>query len=367
MSDPLPLPQTSHDSDVDVDVDVVVVGGGIAGLVTATRLIEAGLQCRVLERHDRVGGRLVTHRSSAGHFDLGATWYWPGEARVAALIDELRVPTHAHHLEGDAVYHAPDGAQRLNGNPIDVDSGRFSLGAASLTERLAVRLGDTVSLQTTVNRIDHHDGELRVTHTTGSLTARHVVIALPPSLAVGAIEFHPALPEQLAALAAATPVWMGNIVKVVAVYQHAFWRQSGLSGAAVSHIGPLREIHDMSGANFEPAALFGFAPLTPDTPAPTRQHIVDQLTEIFGPDAASPLEVLIKDWRPEAHAGSSGTNQRTPMETYGHRLYQQPAGRNGCIHWASTETASSSPGHIEGAIAAAERAVAAITRDMSHQ
>ena len=218
-----------------------------------------------------------------------------------------------------------------------------------------------------LHRIDHHDDELRVTHTAGSLTARHVVIALAPSIAVGTIEFRPTLPEQLVSLAASTPVWMGNIVKVVAVYRHAFWRQSGLSGAAVSHIGPLREIHDMSGADFDPAALFGFAPLGPDAPTPTRQSIVDQLTEIFGPEAASPLEIVIKDWRPDALGGPSGTRQRTPMETYGHRLYQQPAGDNGHIHWASTETASRSPGHIEGAIAAAERAVAAITRNPSQQ
>ena len=50
------------------------------------------------------------------------------------------------------------------------------------------------------------------------------------------------------------------------------------------------------------------------------------------------------------------------MTTYGHRRYQEPTA-GGRLHWASTETAPYAPGHIEGAIAAAERAVAAITTD----
>ncbi|MEX0846281.1 MAG: FAD-dependent oxidoreductase [Ilumatobacteraceae bacterium] len=357
-----PLPQPQPQPQPPSDVDVAVIGGGIAGLVAATRLIEAGLRCAVLERHDRVGGRLLTHHSPTGSFDLGATWYWPGESRVAALIDELHVPTHAHHLAGDAMYHVPGGAQRLDGNPIDVTSGRFTQGSAGLAERLAERLGDAIALRTAVHRIDHHDSGVTVSHTHGSSTARHVVVAVPPSLAVDAIEFRPSLPEHLVALAAATPVWMGNIVKAVVVYRHAFWQSDGLSGSAVSHIGPLREIHDMSGVDFDPAALFGFAPLGPHAQAPTEQDIIDQLTEIFGPEAASPLEVVIKDWRTDAHHLRPGTPQLTPSETYAHRHFQQPTG-GGRIHWASTETAPISPGHIEGAIVAAERAVAAITVD----
>jgi len=347
---------------VDVDVDVVVVGAGIAGLVAATRSAKAGLSCALLERHDRVGGRLFTHRSAAGSFDLGATWFWPGEPRVAALVGEHQIPTHDHHLTGDAMYHAPGGVQRIDGNPIDVVSARFSRGAALLAERLAAHLDDAISLRTTVHDIDHAGSELIAGHTHGSLRARHIVLALPPSLAVNTIEFRPPLPADLRELAAATPVWMGNVIKVVAVYREPFWRQAGLSGAAISHVGPLREIHDISGVDFDPAALFGFVPLGPELPPPTEDEVVQQLIEIFGPEAAHPIEVLIKDWRPDARAGALAAAAGTPMGTYGHRLYQEPAGR-GRIHWASTETAPASPGHIEGAIAAAERAVEAIIFD----
>lgn len=200
--------------------------------------------------------------------------------------------------------------------------------------------------------------------------ARHVILALPPSLAVHHITFRPALPEQLHALAMATPVWMGNIAKAVLVYPEAFWRYDGLAGAAISHLGPLREIHDMSGPGGVPAALFGFAPLAPGRSAPTEDEVIAQLVNIFGRAAAAPTEVIIKDWRADSHTAppntSADTSMSTPgistpgMSTYGHPWYQEPAG-DGRLHWASTETAPTSPGHIEGAIASAERAVEAIT------
>ncbi|MEX1217402.1 MAG: NAD(P)/FAD-dependent oxidoreductase [Acidimicrobiales bacterium] len=346
-------------NDATRSVDVAIVGGGIAGLVAATRLLSAGLTCAVFESQDRVGGRLKAHRSVNGSFDLGASWFWPGETRVAELIRELGVPTHAHHLAGDALFHTADGVQRIDGNPIDVESGRFTDSAESLVEHLAERLVDIIFLKTTVVKIAQHGETLTVTHTTGSLNARHVVLALPPSVAVGTIEIEPALPDQLGALAASTPVWMGEFAKVVVVYADAFWRNNGLSGSAISHLGPLREIHDMSGVGYRPAALFGFVPLDPDVPAPSVQQVIEQLVALFGPEAGQPLEVVVKDWRAEAHLSSLGANQATPGQTYGHRAFQEPA-FGGRLHWASTETATQSPGHIEGAIGAAERAVQTI-------
>ena len=353
MSELLNPPPALH------EVDVVIVGGGISGLFTALRLKLAGFTNAVVERHDHVGGRLATEHTRHGHFDLGATWFWPGENRVAALIKELGVATHPHHLAGDAMYEAPTGAQRLDGNPIDVNSGRFSFGAASLTDRLAEQLGGGIITNSAVSNIHQSGNAIQVRHTGGLLGAHHVVLALPPAVAMHTIDFTPTWPDELAALAAATPTWMGNIVKVVAVYSQAFWHERGLSGSAVSHIGPLREIHDMSGVDHSPAALFGFAPMTAHQAAPTSAEIIIQLVNIFGPDAATPLDIIIKDWRVEAHHNDIALRQSTAMETYGHRLFQQPTS-GGRIHWASTETAAENPGHIEGALAAAQRAVNSI-------
>jgi monoamine oxidase len=354
MSSPAAPSRPSH-------VDVAIVGGGISGLFAASRLTDAGLRCAVLESRSRVGGRLLTHVGPTGRYDLGATWFWPGERRIAALVDELGVATHEQHLAGDAVNQAGARVQRLAGNPIDVTSGRFTDGAGSLTDALAARLADIVSLSNPVHAVEQHGDRLRVHDRLGVVTAQHVVLALPPALAVHRIEFRPGLPADIAHLARHTPVWMGNIAKVVVTYAEPFWRRHGLAGAVISHTGPLRELHDMCGPHGRPAALFGFAPLGPSDAAPTERQVVDQLVELFGPDAASPSEVVIADWHCDPDTTPPHASSASAAETYGHPSYQD-ALAGGRLHWASTETSRTSPGHIEGALAAAERAVDAIIR-----
>jgi phytoene dehydrogenase-like protein len=53
------------------NADAVVAGGGLAGLVAARRLADAGLDVRVFERRDAVGGRVRTHSGEGFTFDRG--------------------------------------------------------------------------------------------------------------------------------------------------------------------------------------------------------------------------------------------------------------------------------------------------------
>lgn len=59
------------------DVDVAVVGGGIAGLITARELTNAGLRVVVLEARDRLGGRVWTDHRLGHDLEIGGTWlHW---------------------------------------------------------------------------------------------------------------------------------------------------------------------------------------------------------------------------------------------------------------------------------------------------
>lgn len=337
---------------------MVVVGAGIAGLAAARSLVAAGLSVAVLEARDRVGGRLL----SANGLDLGATWFWPNEPRIQRLIEALELTTFPQHLAGDAVFQTLDGARRLDGNPIDSPSGRFAGGADRLALAIAARLPESVvRLERAVQEIRFGADGVTVRASSEEVEGRHLILAVPPALAVTQIEFSPALPERLAGLAAKTPVWMGAMTKVVARYPSAFWRQQGLSGAAISHTGPMREIHDMSGRSARPAALFGFVPPRSSGLTISEAEAVDQLVTLFGPAAARPSELMIKDWRNEAYTSPIGVERLEAYQLFGHPRYEEPAFA-GRLHWASTETSTEFPGHIEGALAAAERAAQAIVR-----
>jgi monoamine oxidase len=69
---------------------VIVVGAGVAGLVTARRLSDRGLDVLVLEARDRVGGRLWSHRMPNGEtVELGGEWISTSQKAVTGLADEL--------------------------------------------------------------------------------------------------------------------------------------------------------------------------------------------------------------------------------------------------------------------------------------
>ncbi|MFE7273484.1 flavin monoamine oxidase family protein [Streptomyces sp. NPDC057623] len=344
----------SHDSH-----DVVVVGAGIAGLAATAALVAAGRDTVCLEARERVGGRLLSTAAPPGALDLGATWFWDGERRVADLAARLGVATFEQHLEGDTLVQDTTGVRRLQGNLIDAPARRFAPGADTLARALAAELPtDVVRLNSPVGAIHPRvTGGLEIRTPSSLLHAEQAVVAVPPALALACIDFGPELSPELVRLARTTPVWMGAVAKVVARYPAAFWRAAGLAGAAVSRTGPLQELHDMSGPGGRPAALFGFAAARAVGPG-FEQAVTAQLAQLFGPAAAEPETLHIQDWSGERWTAPPAVHHLADHSLFGHALYQRPA-LDGRLHWASTETAAQYSGHIEGALAAAERAVTA--------
>lgn len=85
---------------------VLVVGAGIAGLVAAMRLIEAGCRVTVLEAADRVGGRIYTVHAGGAAIELGAEFVHGSPPELLALLDELGLEKYA--VGGTDVSFAPD-------------------------------------------------------------------------------------------------------------------------------------------------------------------------------------------------------------------------------------------------------------------
>jgi monoamine oxidase len=105
-------------------VDAVVIGGGLAGLTTARKLVEAGRSVVVLEARDRVGGRTLNHDLGGGDVtEAGGQYVGPTQNHVLALAQELGVATYPGYNPGESVYIADGRAQRYTGDiPPDVQA-----------------------------------------------------------------------------------------------------------------------------------------------------------------------------------------------------------------------------------------------------
>lgn len=342
----------------DPSADVIVVGAGVAGLVTTTTLHAAGVEVICLEARERVGGRTL---STDGWVDLGATWFWDNEPTIAETVESLGLVAYRQHVAGDALFERPDGKpERLSGNPIDVPAWRLEGGMQSLAFGLARRLPEgVVQTGVPVAAVSFGaDGSVQVTTADATIAGRMVVLAVPPKLALDAIAFSPELPSEVARAAAMVPTWMSDMVKAVATFEAPFWRRIGLAGAAFSHAGPFREIHDHSGPRPGQAALFGFAPaarLVGASEPAIAEQFVAQLARLWGPAAARPSAIHAVDWSRARFTAASGPARPStswyPADPVLHVPHLQ-----GRLAFASTETADAFAGHLEGALRAGRRA-----------
>ena len=101
------------------DCDVVVVGAGLSGLTAARELSGAGLEVRVLEARDRVGGRTLNEPIGERPDDVaevGGQWVGPTQHEVMALIQELGIETYPTHEQGKNLFEDERGKlQRYSG------------------------------------------------------------------------------------------------------------------------------------------------------------------------------------------------------------------------------------------------------------
>jgi monoamine oxidase len=329
------------------ETDVAIIGAGASGLRLATQLHRAGVDCVLLEARDRIGGRLLTVEPGV---DLGATWFWAPEADVVEVIRECGLTAFAQYSTGNMVFQIPGSCQVLNGNPLNQNGYRLTGGMQSLARGLADQLpAGTIMLNITVTSLDYSDGVVNVHTSEGPVRAQRAVVALPPATALANIEFTPHLPDSFVDIARRTPVWMGGVAKVVAIYDAPFWRDRGLAGSAMSHVGPLREIHDISdeGATF--GALFGFSRETVSA-----DSALAQLGEIFGEQARRARSVIVEDWSQQSFTSPPGVRQLNDYQLFGFGALRAGYWDDRLL-FSSTETSIDSSGHVQGALSAAGR------------
>jgi monoamine oxidase len=325
--------------------EICIIGAGLCGLALAVSLKAAHRNVLVLDARDRPGGRVL---SEQGH-DLGPSWIWPQNQRMLALLARLGLRSFPQHTDGRLVFEDAKGAIRRDLDMATMGGAlRVAGGLAAVTDALAAKLGDSLRLGHNVRAVS--EGPTGVTIATDGQTIRaaRAVLALPPRLVAG---LGVAVPD--------IPTWMAGQAKLVATYATPFWREDGLNGDAISHRGPLAEIHDASPDHARTGALFGFAHPGAARQPGFAQAAIAQFGRMFGPDATTPVDVFVKDWSMDAATAIPADRTPPPF----HPTYRKlPATKR--LIFAGTETATADGGFLEGALTAAEDAFATLMADM---
>ncbi|THK35312.1 FAD-binding protein [Ensifer sp. MPMI2T] len=355
---------------------VLIVGGGLAGLTAARLLHRAGIDFLLLEARDRLGGRILsadaTGEASPDGFDLGPSWFWPGmQPGLATLVKDLGLPFFPQNSDGDVVFHrmSREAPQRYRGMGQEPQSMRLVGGTGAIISALAASLpAQSIQLGARVTHVSLGAQEVGVQFVDAGGSAHtkhasHVLFALPPRLLEARVLFSPALDALTIERWRRTPTWMAPHAKFFALYDHAFWRDAGLSGTAQSMVGPLVEIHDATTASGQ-AALFGFVGVPAGERAAVRRDAiiaasVEQLAQLFGPQAATPRATLFKDWAADPLTATADDKQAGGHQSPDRRPWVNGKWRN-YISLAGSETSLSEPGYLAGAVEAAERAVGEI-------
>ena len=357
---------------------VTIVGGGLSGLLVAYRLAKRGIDFKLFEANSRLGGRIVSipnlgdgvYDREGPAIDLGPSWFWPDQPRIAALIQELGASEYVYSQtgSGNAVMEYRDGKIVSGpGGASMAGSYRLTGGMYHLIDRLLESIpAHAIVTKGLVTQIAVRTNSMVTAVTVNEepylVDSQEAVLALPPRLAAQNMAFVPPLSREYADTLTSVPTWMAGHAKFVAVYQEPFWKNNGFSGDGFSQLGPLVEIHDASPRTGGPYSLFGFV----GVPATQRKQVgakltnaaIEQLTRLFGEPASKPMSVHLKDWAldpltaVELDHDSHGMHASSALD-----LTVIPSHK---IVWAGSETSSVYNGYLEGALEAGERAAALV-------
>jgi monoamine oxidase len=255
------------------------------------------------------------------------------------------------HASGkfEAIFGLKDGAQQ------DIILG----GSQAIADRIAARLGDALQLGAPVRAISQDGTGVTVSSDALTVKARRAIVSIPPSLTT-TLHYDPPLPDTRWMLAQRMP--SGIAIRVLAVYDDAFWRADGLTGQSVDLGSLVPATIDMSPPSGKPGIIstYGFGPgaltLMAMGAEERKRLFLHELEKRFGPKAAAPTLYREHDWLADPWTRGCHMAHYGPgvLTTYGAAL-REPVGR---IHWATTETAQAWIGNIDGAVRAGEHAAA---------
>jgi len=360
-------------------VDVLVVGAGLSGCLVASQLATRGIDFQLIEARDRPGGRILSQvlnddGNQSRAVDLGPSWLWPHQRSLIELIRTLGLEKaiYEQSYAGASVIEYANGqleqrngavsmagSYRIDGGMqtlIDSVMGNISPGNIHYGTRLTsiIDEGEAAEGESVIAQVETKSGSHKV-------SCNFMVLALPPRLVADQVDW-PAKDQLQSDALESVATWMATEAKLTLIYDKPFWLQQGLSGDAMSQIGPLGEIHDATPRNNDQGALFGFLVARPSQrfgqAEAIKQQAVEQVQRMFNTDQ-TPDNIFYKDWSVDSHTATGvdyASERAHPSAT---ALQQAKLGKR--VIWAASETATQDPGYLEGAVSAANDAIRRLT------
>lgn len=236
-------------------------------------------------------------------------------------------------------------------------------GAQQVCERLATELGGALTLGSPVTAIEQgRDSIVTVRAGLREIRTRRVLCAVAPAL-LESVAFDPPMPHPRVSLTRRTT--MGAYMKAVAVYDHAWWRDHGLSGLAFAGTGPVQMVVDDSPEGGRPGILVGFVTgrsarhLRRVEAGERRRAAVEAIGRAVADDAPRPSAYRELNWLDERWSLGAPVGLMAPgVLTELGAAVRPPVGP---VHWGGTETATDWNGYVEGGIQAGARAAREVT------
>jgi monoamine oxidase len=337
--------------------DVIIIGAGLSGLSTAYQLKKRGVRFKVLEAQDRLGGRIQTIQGNHNTpMEMGATWFGKEHVHLAALLTELNVGYFEQFTEGIALFETMsfEPPQQYFVPANSHSAYRVKGGTYSIIDALCEQIGaENVALNTEVISIMEQDNHIKITDSNhNNFYCKHLIIALPPKVAINAIEFKPTLPEGLHQVMLKTQTWMSGSVKFSVEYKKPFWRDNGFSGIIFSQSAMATEIYDHSNYERSKFALKGFlnGSAYHYTQEERREKVITQLKHYFGQEAEAFESYHDKIWN-DNYIQPKEDSFLPPHFNNGNVLFEDTY-MNGKLFFTGTETSNTFSGYMEGAIIA---------------
>mgnify|MGYP000035324383 FL=1 len=340
------------------EVEHLIIGGGISGCAMARQLSKRQLDFKLIEAQASLGGRI---QSTEQGFDLGPTWFWPHQSAVESLLAELNIEFFEQYSQGDYVYQAaPNSPVSRASEQQSMLSYRIKGGMGAIISALKNELPDErILLNVPVTAINKLNNRWLIQLANGDIhSCKKLWLAMPPRKIAPLFLAADSrlLSDALIAHLQAQQTWMSAQAKFVAVYDNAFWRQTGLSGQGFSRVGPMVEINDASGANSSSAAaLFGFIGI----PATQRQSIdeqqiinacIAQLGKLFGEAALAPISTHYTDWASNKFISSSADIAEPSQHAHFDKNRFNAELKEMNLGLIGAEFSQNEPGYIAGAI-----------------